>query len=165
MVQKLLGKSALKSAKKAAPRGVVPGKGKVSKQRKGATRAREGGGRAARRGGVAAALRGVAATHTREQCGLSATISASRRHAACRSRERCQVVSRTTTPRRARRARRTRRRALAGRARAPAAASSLTPHPSAITQEISRLINQRNEETFARKATQSGGGLSLVRAA
>jgi hypothetical protein len=159
MVQKLLGKSALKSAKKAAPRGVVPGKGKVSKQRKGATRAREGGGRAARRGGVAAALRGVAATHAREQCGLSATISA------YRSRERCQVVSRTTTPRRARRARRTRRRALAGRARAPAAASSLTPHPSAITQEISRLINQRNEETFARKATQSGGGLSLVRAA
>jgi hypothetical protein len=41
-------------------------------------------------------------------------------------------------------------------------------HAPAVTcavcfQEISRLINQRNEESFARKATQSGGGLSLVR--
>ena len=30
-------------------------------------------------------------------------------------------------------------------------------------QEITRLINERNESEFARKATQSGGSLTVVR--
>jgi hypothetical protein len=32
-------------------------------------------------------------------------------------------------------------------------------------QEVTRLINERNEADFARKASQSGGSLTLVRAA
>jgi hypothetical protein len=41
------------------------------------------------------------------------------------------------------------------------------PRPHAAvrpTQEITRLINQRNETDFARKASQSGGNLAVVRA-
>lgn len=37
-------------------------------------------------------------------------------------------------------------------------------HGCASTQEITRLINQRNETDFARKASQSGGNLAVVRA-
>ena len=32
-----------------------------------------------------------------------------------------------------------------------------------MPQEITRLINERNEVEFARKATQSGGSLTVVR--
>ena len=34
---------------------------------------------------------------------------------------------------------------------------------TAAAQEVTRLINERNETNFARKASQSGGSLTLVR--
>ncbi len=37
--------------------------------------------------------------------------------------------------------------------------------PRRAAQDVTRLINERNESEFARKATQSGGSLTVVRGA
>jgi len=37
--------------------------------------------------------------------------------------------------------------------------------PGGLLQDITRLINERNELEYARKATQSGGSLTVVREA
>ena len=42
--------------------------------------------------------------------------------------------------------------------------SHRTPRLYLHPQEVTRLINERNEAEYARKATQSGGSLTVVRA-